>query len=53
MGFSVDKLKLPSKTKFPYIGLKKFKSRFNLFINERSFCEGVYNYLKVIISNVP
>ena len=40
LGFSVDKLKSPSKTKFSYIGLKKFKARFNSLINEISFCEG-------------
>ena len=47
LGFSVDILKSPSKTRFSYIGLKKFKARFNSMINERSFCNGGagYNYL--------
>ena len=48
LGFSVDILKSPSKTRFSYIGLKKFKARFNSMINERSFCKGGragYNYL--------
>ena len=50
LGFSVDILKSPSKTRFSYIGLKKFKARFNSMINERSFCKGRgggagYNYL--------
>ena len=40
LGFSVDKLKSPSKAKFSYIRLKNFKARFNSLINERSFCEG-------------
>ena len=40
LGFSVDKLKSPSKTRFSYIGLKKFKARFNSSINERSSCKG-------------
>ena len=40
LGFSVDILKSPSKTKLSYIGLKKSKARFNSLINERSFCEG-------------
>ena len=35
----MDKLKSPSKTNFSYIGLKKFKARFNSLINDRSFCE--------------
>ena len=35
LGFSVDILKSPNKTKFSYIGLKKFKARFNFLINER------------------
>ena len=40
LGFPVEALKSPKKTKFSYIGLKKFKARVNLLINERSFCEG-------------
>ena len=40
LGLSGDKLKSPSKAKISYIGLKKFKARFNSLINERSFCEG-------------
>ena len=40
LGFSVDKLKSPSKAKFSYIRLKNFKAGFNSLINERSFCEG-------------
>ena len=37
LGFDVDILKSPIKTKFSYIGLKKVRVRFNSLINEKSF----------------
>ena len=43
--FYVDILKLQSKTKFPYIGSKKFKARFNSLIMRDHFVRWVYNYL--------
>ena len=50
LGFSVDILKSPSKTRFSYIGLKKFKARFNSMTKEGTFGGGGggaagYNYL--------